>query len=312
MFPLFQQRDFSALISDSFTFLKVEGKEFYKQYISLIGIPIALLILFIYFIADFSFSQASEQSLSGSTTEQLIENFISTNSGFFALAFLAFVILGLLIGLICYAFPVFYFKNMAESNTDKPNQTIIIHQIKNNLGRLFIFLLGYSFIIAPIMVILFVIAGALSIIIIGIPILLIMIPTVYSLTTIAFFEFLTKKTPFFASIGIAIDYLKANFWTIVFNTFLFYIIMALINWIPATIYQMVFLGGSLLDISDSSFLLGETKWFLIIYYCINIIISIFTGSMLLINQGLVYYSARESKENNSFHSQINSIGSSND
>ncbi len=304
MFPLFQRRDFSALISDTFSFLKVEGKDFYKQYLTLMAIPIALLILFIYFTTDFSIDAIQFNNSEFSFDDSLF------NPTTLVLGIIALIILGLIIGLFCYSFPVFYLKNMAEATTEIPNQTNITKQIKNNLGRLFIFLIGTSFIVIPIFMILFVLAGFLSVILIGIPLLLLLIPTFYSFISLSFYEYLSKETTFFKSLGVALDDLKANYWTIIGNSIIMYLILFFINYIPLFIFNMTIMGGSFLNFQTT--LLELPKWIIVLYYCLSTILSLFTSSILLINQGLVYYSERERKESVFFRSQIDNIGSANE
>ncbi len=304
MFPLFQKRDFSALISDTFSFLKIEGKDFYKQFITLMAIPTALLILFIYFATDFSIDA---MQLNDGVMDFEYSSF---SIGLILTGILAMVIIGLIIGLICYTFPVFYLQNMANTTTGFPNQTNITKQIKDNFGRLFVFLLGTTFIVMPIFMILFVIAGVLSIVLIGIPIIILLIPTLYSFISLSFYEYLSKDTPFFKSLGVATDYLKANYWTIIGNAIIMYIIMFFINYVPIFIFQITIVGGSLLNFQTT--LLELPKWIIVVYYCLTTILSLFTSTILLINQGLVYYSERERTENVFFRSQINNIGSSNE
>lgn len=304
MFPLFQKRDFSALISDTFSFLKVEGKDFYKQYLTLMAIPIALLILFIYFATDFSVDAMQFNNNEFSFDDSLF------NPITLVLGIISLIILGLIIGLFCYSFPIFYLKNMADATTEIPNQTTITKQIKDNLGRLFIFLLGTSFIVTPIFMILFIVAGLLSVILIGIPIIILLIPTFYSFISLSFYEYLSKNNSFFKSLGVAINDLKANYWTIIGNSIIMYLIIFFINYIPLFIFNMTVMGGSFLNFQTT--LLELPKWIIVVYYCLSTILSLFTSSILLINQGLVYYSERERKESVFFRSQIDNIGSANE
>lgn len=312
MFLLFQKRDFSSLISDTFTFLRVEGKNYFKHFLKLCGIPLFFVLIFIYLLADIGVSSSvSAETYAGINPDNLFANLFDEHLGLALLALAGLFLVGLIMAVICYAYPALYMKNLAAGQ----DQSKIGSQIMQHLGSILIFFLGTTFLILPLIIICFYISVLLVFLLIGIPILLLMLPTVYSLLTLACYEYLTKNVGFFTAYGNAIKYLRYNYWTIIGNAFIFYIITSMLTVIPSIAIQMIILGGGMLfDVSnlENQMISSAVVWGIVLLYFVYILLATLAQNIMFINQGIIYYSEREKQENFFTKSKIDSIGSTNE
>ncbi|MGG5577380.1 hypothetical protein ACPDHL_08570 [Myroides sp. C15-4] len=316
MFLLFQKRDFSALVSDTFTFLKLEGKNYFKHFLKLCGIPLFLILIFIYLLADLGVSSAvSANAYGGYNPERIISQLFEEHLALGLLAIGGLVLVALVMGIICYSYPVLYMKNLAAATDEPVNQNVIGKQIKDKLGLIIVFFLGTTFLVIPLLTILFYISVLLVFLIVGIPILILMIPTAYAVLTLAFYEYLTRNVGFFTAYGNAIKYVRYNYWSIIGNTFIFYIITSLITFIPSFIIQLLILGGGMFfdpQVSESQLLTSAITWGIVLLYFVYILLGTLAQNIMFINQGIIFYSEREKEENFFTKRKIDSIGSHNE
>jgi len=316
MFLLFQKRDFSALVSDTFTFLKLEGKNYFKHFLKLCGIPLFLILIFIYLLADLGVSSAvSANAYGGYNPERIISQLFEEHLALGLLAIGGLVLVALVMGIICYSYPVLYMKNLAVATDEPVNQNVIGKQIKDKLGLIIVFFLGTTFLVIPLLTILFYISVLLVFLIVGIPILILMIPTAYAVLTLAFYEYLTRNVGFFTAYGNAIKYVRYNYWSIIGNTFIFYIITSLITFIPSFIIQLLILGGGMFfdpQVSESQLLTSAITWGIVLLYFVYILLGTLAQNIMFINQGIIFYSEREKEENFFTKRKIDSIGSHNE
>ncbi|MBB1140917.1 hypothetical protein [Myroides sp. WP-1] len=314
MFSLFQKRDFSTQISDTFTFLKLEGKNYFKHFLKLCGIPLFLILILIYILADLGVSSAVSASAYSGAPDRVIEQLFTEHWGTALLMILGLVLIGLVMGIICYSYPIFYMHNLASSNQEV-DQSKIGKQIMGKLGQIIVFFLGTTFIFFPLIMIMAYVSMLLAFLLIGIPILILMIPTVYSVLTLAFFEYLTRNVGFFTAYGNAIKYVRYNYWSIIGNTFIFYLITTMITFIPSFIIQMLVLGGGMLfdpqNLEDPA-MIALVTWGIVLLYFVYILLGTLSQNIMFINQGIIFYSEREKEENFFTKRKIDSIGSNNE
>src|SRR5690606_6265178 len=112
---LFQQRNFSALINDTFTFFKVTGKNYFRNYLLINGSVLLLLIIIIYLFSKV-FYDLIFSSFDNPDANMIIEEYFEGNIGYIigfgGLSALLIIILTLL----SYSFPVFYMKAFAKNS----------------------------------------------------------------------------------------------------------------------------------------------------------------------------------------------------
>lgn len=304
MFQVFKKRNFSDYINDSISFFKMEGKTFFTNFFTLCGPLLLVLIVCIYFLTDIFFKSVTNDSMDS------VDQFLDTNFGWAILFAIITFFVGMGISIVAYTYPVYYLKHMTTLPNNYKEVAPIKSELKKDFGRLIIFFIGTIFLILPLMMITFFISALLIFLLIGLPLLLILLPSFTSWITIAYYEYVTKKNGFFTSFQEAYYILKSNFWAIIGNTIIIYlainIMVSILSAIPQIIYY-VGLFTSDQNIEDMALTPGY-KIMLIAVIVISTLLSFIANSFLLINQGLIYYSAREHKENTQSHVDIDMIG----
>lgn len=305
MFIVFKKREFSDLINDTLAFFKEEGKAYFKNYFALCGALLLLLFVSFYFLFDIIFSSAQ------SNIDTNIDSFIESNFALTFLIILVTIVISIIVSLISTAFPIYYLKHMVEIPKDYQSLTPIKNAIKKDLGRLFIFGIGTFVLITPLLIIAMSLSILLIFLLVGIPLIIILIPLTSSLIYLAYFEYVTNGTSFFDSYQVAFNMIKSKFWMIVGNTCLLFLIIQIISSIISVIPQFFFYGGLFIS-EKSTHDLGDTEGFKLLFTVIMILstlVSFIMNNIMIINQGLIYYSIREQKEGIQSNTDIDTIGS---
>ncbi|MFC6097763.1 hypothetical protein ACFPVY_13990 [Flavobacterium qiangtangense] len=313
MIALFKKRRFNDYLNDTFDFFKKDGKHFFGAYFTINGVFLLLLTVFIYFISKVYFEVIfSEINNNGNSSYNYAETFLSENFALIIFGGFFFVLLTLLFTLINFAFPVIYLSEYEKNNGANFSSKEIFKRLKAKAGRLFLFFILSLFIIAPILMIIFAILILLCFIIIGIPLLMIAIPLLFSLMSLTLYHYLNNEDGFFSSIGKAFGYIFNQFWPIVGSTMIMYMIiqvtLTILSMIPYVIAMVIiFTSANTSGSSDTEALssLGITMTILFVF---TTILNYVFNNLLMINQGMMYYSRREHIENKSSFYEIDSIG----
>lgn len=310
MIPLFKKRTFSDFLSDSFSFFKQEGKHFLKNYFVINGIFLMILIVLFYFMFKVYFEALTSNLNSVNPSFNFIEDYFLSNIGLVIGAIASFFFLIIFLTLLNFAFPIAYLKLYEKNKGVKFSTSEIIAEMKSKIGKILLFFLLSFLIIIPLVFILMAVLVMLSFILIGIPLLIISIPTLSSLMILSLYEYLNSNKGFFGSIQIAIGYLKKQFWPIVGSTMIMYmivqVVLSLISMIPYII-GLISLFSDIENQNEGNALasLGILMSFV---FVISILANYILNNLLIVNQGMIYYSSREYLENNSSLSDIESIG----
>lgn len=306
MFAVFKKRTFSDLMNDTITFFKEEGKPFFKNYFALCGVLLLFLFVSLYFLTDVFF-----ESMISANNSTYIDQFIDNNFGLIILLVIIATVISLVIGIISTAYPIYYLKNMVNIPDDYHNVSHIRKEMRQDMGRLIKFTILSIFVITPIVLIAFAISFVLIFVLIGIPLLIILSPAIKALTSLASFEYITNKKSFFESYNIAYYMVKDKFWLIIGNTIIVSMVIQTVLTILIMIPYMIFIFSMLVS-EKSSVELEETQGFKIIISVVIILStlgSVIANNVILINQGLIYYSIREQQEGVQSNTDIDTIGS---
>lgn len=314
MIVLFKKRNFSDYLNDTFSFFKNDGKHFLKNYFVINGIFLLILTVFIYFLSKIYF-EVVFSSIENSTpgTYDFMDDLFNDNLGLFIGAIIGFVVLSIFLSLLNFAYPIIYLKKYEENKGSNFATKEIISGLKSKAGRIFMFFLISLFIMTPLFMIFFLISILLSFIIIGIPLLIISIPALFSLMSLAFYEYLNTDNGYFSSVGNALGYLKKQFWPIVGVTMIMYMIaqaiLTILSMIPYVISMVILFTsideGTKNATTDAFSIIGVV---MSVLFIIVIIANYVINNLLLINQGMIYYSRREHNENQTSFGEIDSIG----
>lgn len=301
---LFKRRSFGDYINDTFTFLKQEGKIFFKNFIQFFGGYLILFLFLFYVLVDLFYGSAT------SSTMTEIDVIIANNLAISIVTMLALTVLSIYLSIMIFSYPVYYLKNMIDYPDTYQDPQFIKKQLKSTIRRGFSFILLTGILVTPIVLIAYGLASILVFLIIGIPLLFLIGPYSASITSIAYYDYATQQTPFFASYKQAFKLTGTDFWGNLGNSFIFIFIIQLLGYVsimlPNTIYSM----GIFISEVDAASLkqLGIDKVLIALFVLLSSVISITLYLVFLINQGIAYYSARESIESYQSMLDIETIG----
>lgn len=316
MFQLFKLRGFAEYISDTFTFIKFQGKNYFKNYLKFAFIALLLLMVSMSMIGTFYYRVLTTTlgtTMGGDTFDNA---FVSENGLMLGIGFLALFIISLYLAMLNYSYPVYYMHLVGKNVNEKPSLKSIRELFKNDLGRLLLFgLLSFlTFIIVGIIA--FSIAVVLSFVIIGIFIIILLVPFFITWYSLTLYFYIDKKQDFFAAFKHAFYTITNNFWNIVGASLCMLIIVQVLSTIVTMIPYMITIFGFVfgmqssqnVDSANLSSNISIMMVIIVIIYCFSILVSTILNHLLLIQNGLVYYSEREKLEYNSMRQSIDEIG----
>lgn len=309
MFQLYKKRGFSEFVSDTFDFLKQEGKCYFKNYFIINGGLLLLLVVSLYFLMKVYFESIfASIGNTNNNPNALVTNLMNNMGVFIGLGIFSFVII-ILVSLINYSFPVSYLKLM-ETNTEITTATIL-NTMKEKVGRTILFFLASLITIVPIFIIIGVIVILLCFIIIGIPLMFVVFPALISWSILSYFDYMSTENGFIQSLGNGFDTLKKRFWPIVGSTVIMYIIVQIIvgitSMIPYSIAMANVYTGIETGNTQDSF--STITIVMTIIIAVSVLFNYTLQNLIFINQGIIYYSVKEENENISIKSDIDLIGS---
>ncbi len=309
-FTLYKKRDFSACISDTISFFKTFGSSYFKNYITINGGFLIVLIAIMYFVSKVYFKLLFSNS--GNLQQSFIFDYFNENKTLLLGIFVLLISAIIAITIITVSYPIVYLKLLTQNNNDNFSTSDIIEIIKQNAVRLLLFFLGLGFIVMPLLLIPFFILGLLCVIIIGFPLLLIFLVAVLSWIHLSLFDFVTEQTSFFTALKNGYKLLKQRFWNNIGVTLVVFLIFYVIQISITTIPYFLGLSSSLLTSNPAQIMNSETGYVISFIYIVSTVLSALFGNVFIINQGIIYYSLKDETGNHSMENEINQIGLDNE
>jgi hypothetical protein len=309
---LYKTRGFSEFFQDTFSFLKQNGKHFFKHYFIINGIFLLILSVLGYFFTKF-YSDFLFSGILKNNSTSVVDEYMNENLGLFIIMIFVFLIVGLTAAIVSYAFPAIYLKLYNEKCGTNFETQDIVNTYKANIGKLFVFVIC-SIIIAIPLLFVFVICGfILMITIVGILMIPLLLGAFMLFFNMALMEYLENKKDIWECFGYSWILLKSNFWASIASVGLFYLISYVIQNI-VTIIPYLFGMASLFTTVDqgstSSEDIGGTMMIvMLIVFFISFIMGAILGNIVQLNQGIIFYSLKEQNENINTKSIIDQIGS---
>lgn len=313
MFQLYKKRDFNSLISDTFLFFKLHGKNYFTNYLIINGGFLLVLVTLIYFFMKIFYEGLLASVSNKSYGSNPIFDNLYSNMTYFVIGGIISFFLICIISIINYTYPIGYLK-LIEKNTEQSTKNLVDF-IKSNFGKSILFFLGSLISFVPIFFIVGIILILLSIILIGIPLMFILFPTLITWISLSYYDYISNDHEFFTSVGNGYRLLTANFWSNIGSTVIMFVI---VNVIIGIIYFVPYLIGIATLFSSPESINGvqnqtiDNLSFMMILMSIIMIISILFNyllqNLIFINQGMIYYSSKEEKENHTTKNNIDLIG----
>ncbi|WP_281323772.1 hypothetical protein [Flavobacterium sp. IMCC34518] len=311
MFELYKERDLSANISDTVTFFKSFGKHFFKNFFIINGIFLMILMILIYFISKIYMEVLFSGANNLNNNPNYFSNYISENITLVVGGFLTAIIVIAILSMLNITFPIVYLKLFEKENNTNFSTQDISKELKKNIGKMFVFLLGITCIIMPLAFIVFGILVVLCFILIGFPLFIIIGIAFFSWVMLSYHDYILNDVGFFKALSNGYYLLKLKFWTIVGTTFLMLMLIQIIQGIITIIPYLFTIGSMLVSTQDGSSQTDNYSTFGIVMAVImvlSVLISYIFNNFIVINQGLIYYSLHEDTENFTTNNQIDLIG----
>ena len=308
MMQFYKKRDFGAFITDSFTFFKLYGKNYFKNYILLNGLLLILMVAIFIFGYRELIMQIFGSNMSGES--YYFDSYFEDNIGMFVVIGLITFLLFLLMMIVNYLFPVFYLKRLAEGET-KIRTDDILGDFKRNAGKIGKLCLGMIFIVTPLSLILMGISYVMILIVVGIFLIVLVYPALFNVITFLMYDYFNSKRGFFESLSYSIrsqfSYTngreRSPFWKYWGSTVVISIILYVITTIFTAIPMIFFMLKITTTAPDANFeqnpFAGSLGVMMFVMYGISLLVSFFLSNMLYVNSGLMYYDSRRD-----FHQKV--------
>ncbi|MBT8252642.1 MAG: hypothetical protein HKN00_11780 [Flavobacteriaceae bacterium] len=308
---LYKSRDFSAFFQDTFAFIKQYGRHFFKHFFIVNGIFVLILMVFGYFFMSFY----TDIVFSGlmQNNPNAIDDFMNENSVLFLILFILFVIISIVFGVFMYAYPVFYLKLYQKNSDINFGTSELIQAYKVNLGRLFVYIICSILIGIPLILVFGAVIFVMFITIIGILAIPFAIGALSLFYFMALLEYMEGRMSIWDAFGYSWKLLSSKFLAAVASVGLFYLMSYVIQnviTVIAYIFGMVRMFTTVGDDgSNSEAIGGMMSMVMIISFIATFLLGTILNNLVLLNQGIIFYSLKEEAEKINTKDIIDQIGS---
>jgi hypothetical protein len=206
--------------------------------------------------------------------------------------------------------------SLIETKGAKEIQTKdILLALKKNAKKIVVFFGVLLVLSIPLLLLYFISLQLESIFLLLLPLYLITIPVVITLIYQAFYQYLSNNESLVVSFQLAFETLKLEFWSIVGSTIIIFIIVQVALTILTIIPYVIFFINIFLDtapVEDSNSRIGFVTAMISGIFVLMILLNYTLSNLLSINQGMVFYSFHETKNNKNALSEIDLIGTDKD
>jgi hypothetical protein len=317
MIKFYKNRDFGNFITDSFSFFKNYGGNYFKNFILINGLMMILLVLVSYFGFNEFLGQIFNGNLSGES--YFFEQYINDNWALMAGTGILILILYSFLMMINLLYPVFYIKRIANGQ-QKIKADEIISDFKTNLAKGARLYFGLILLVIPVAFVLFAISYFMVLIFIGIPIMMFLVPTIFNAITFLVYDYMYTNRGFFESLSYSVrsqfSYAngreKSPYWkywgSSIILFVLYYIVTSVFTAIPMMILVMrLAVAPSDANFENNPFANGFGVIFVILYG-VAIVVSGLLMNVLYINSGLLYFDSRRDLHQKLEMEEIDTIG----
>lgn len=313
----YKKRDFGTFISDSFTFFRVYGKNYFRNFILLNGILLIIMVITIVFGFKEFFGSILGSNIGGQS--YYLEQYLENNIGMLVLTGIFLFILSTALMTVNLLFPVFYLKRITQGNI-KIKADDIVGDFKKNNKKVLIMYIGLTFLVMPVATFLFLFSYILVFIFIGVLVLLFVGPTLFNVITFLCYDYFNSERGFFESLSYAVrsqfsypngretsPYWK--YWgSATILLILFYIVSGIFSAVPMILYFVLLTTTTSDAYFEQNPMEGSFGILVFIIYGISTLVSFLLMNILYINSGLMYYDSRTDFHQKVELEEIDSIG----
>lgn len=313
MFQLYKSRDFSLYFKDTFGFLRMHGKHFFKNYLTVNGIFLLILVSMSYIFYEI-YQDILMQGIYNNNSNAL-ENYFNENAGSVFLYGFIYIIVALIVGVLNYAYIPIYFKLYEKHLGANFASKEIVDELLANIGKLFTFMLATIVISIPVLIVAAIAGFILAITCIGIPFLIFLGALLSFFYHSALMEYIkSDEKGVFECFGYSLKLCFQKFFPSIGAIGIFIILGAIFQSIFGIIHTVIMMFTGLTSFENPSQMSEPETWsalFIILFVLqiISYIINLLVSAVLQVNQAIVYYGLKEDKENINTQHTIDEIGS---
>jgi len=271
----------------------------------------------------FGYRELFSQLLGSNTQGQnyYFEAYFQENKWMLILVTMSVFIIFLAVSMISYTYPILYMKRLSETGNKNITTDEILSDLKNNLGRFFKLFIGLLFIVTPIAFVLIGFTYLLILILIGLFLLVLVLPTIMNVVNFLMYDYFHTKKSFFKSLSYALRSQfsypngreKSPFWKYWGSTIVIYLVIQTITSIFTVIPMVILIATTFTipqengDLQQNPFT-GSMGIFFLLIYAVSLLLSFLMINILYVNAGFQYYDSRTDLHRNVDLSEIDTIG----
>ncbi|WP_406684540.1 hypothetical protein N1F78_02110 [Seonamhaeicola sp. MEBiC1930] len=309
---LYKSRGFSEFFQDTFAFLKQNGKHFFKHYFIINGVFLLILIAMGYFFTKF-YTNLVFGGIIDSQSTTAIDDYMNENLGLFIIFILVFIIVALISAIVSYAYVPIYLKLYEEKGEKNFTVKDVVSLYKMNISKLIIYVLCCLVLVIPMFILLFIGAMVLMITIIGILAIPLLFGGFALFFTMSLMEYLENKKGIWECFGYSWSLISSKFWASIGSVGLFYLMSYITQNVLSLIPYFFGMASFLTTIEQGGPTeeeIGSTMMIIMMFvFFLSFLVSAVLGIIVQLNQGIVFYSLKEGKENIKTKDIIDQIGS---
>lgn len=299
---LLKARKFSAIFNDTFTLLKVSGKHFFKNYFILNGIPLLFFLILVYFFTTTFYGLGTYNQ---GDSFKIFTAYIEANPILFLIIGILSLIISVVFAIIQYSFvPIYLLLYRKYNGANFTAKDIFDVMFKEKIGKIIIFIF----------------TSILIFILIAIPLVIVMLVSIFTIVGIFFviafvslwfnnalLEYLDSVKGVFESFSYGYKLILVRFWDYVGAIGLFLLLTTFISGGISLVTSMITMIFSANAANNSEKTLFLTLA-MVFSFVVSKMVSVFVQTVVQLAQGIVYFSAKEESENIVTKSEIDKIG----
>lgn len=279
---LLKQRDFSAMFTDTFQFIKENAQHYFLNFFIING-------LFIILYAGFN---------------AFLSKYVAV--GDFSPLTMIYILVLFILAIVYWVFSPVYML-LYQKYTDQFNYATVLKFISENAGKILIYILISLFMTVLLGLGMLLIALLLIITIVGILVLPILFSFLSVWFQLTFMEYLNSDKSYFDAMGYAFNLMTKNFWANVGSNALIQLIIIVLYYLAIGIFGM-FSAFTEMGTNQVEALQQIQELFSSPIFMVIVALMLIASSMIYINIGIIYFSQKEQLENIAAHSSIDDLG----
>lgn len=307
----YKKRYFGELISDTFDFFRQYGANFFRNYLTINGPILLLLLIVFYFGYGELFQQAFDSNLEGQ--QFFFEQYFAENQGVFIGMSGIMIVLFFLLSVISFSFPILYMKRISKAPDKKISSPQMMDDLKGIWKKIIIFSFGMIFLFILFILLLFVLAFIGSVILfififIAFFVLILLFPALMNIVNLAIYEYYHTENGFFGSLSFAFrTQVSERFFKYWGSTVISLLIIQVISSVFSIIPIAIAFGKVLLYPGEED-MESMTSIIMFVTYVLSFIVSFMLNNIVYVNTGLMYYDAKKEFHKDIQLFEIESIG----